>query len=196
MAQAQYKRSPDVLHRQPSPRLPSQYTPPMEDSMMFSHGFEREGSKTPPLFAYHAYPAPEDIMYPPYPQQPQYRPHASAGSDQYGDYLGAPVAVTLPSMVHIHEAIKREDDTMSPFNMSYPGLPAIDIHASHSYDDANPHVRRPRRSSGAAAASNRFLQTPPLSHSYEHSSTCSESGYQYPSTPLSMPPSPRLLTQI
>jgi hypothetical protein len=53
----------------------------------------------------------------------------------------------------------------------------MDFPQSHGYDDSNPH-------------------TPPLSHSYEHSSTCSESGYQYPSTPLSMPPSPRLLAQI
>jgi hypothetical protein len=93
-------------------------------------------------------------------------------ADQYADYL-APV--TLPSMMHFHEAIKREDDTISPFNMSY-GLPAMDIHGSHSYEDSNPH-------------------TPPLSHSYEHSTTCSESGY-YPTTPLSMPPSPRLLSQL
>ncbi|PVH86072.1 hypothetical protein DL98DRAFT_511156 [Cadophora sp. DSE1049] len=80
-------------------------------------------------------------------------------------------------MMHFHEAIKREDDTMSPFNMSYQGLPAIDIQGHHNYEDSNPH-------------------TPPLSHSYEHSTTCSESGYNYPSTPLSMPPSPRLMSQI
>jgi hypothetical protein len=43
---------------------------------------------------------------------------------------------------------------------------------------------------------NKQLQTPPLSHSYDHSASCSESGYQYPTTPLSMPASPRLLAQI
>ncbi|KAH9210546.1 hypothetical protein DL95DRAFT_393296 [Leptodontidium sp. 2 PMI_412] len=172
--QQQYRRSPEIMHRQPSPRLlHNQYTPPMEDNLMFSHGFEREGSRTPPLFAYHSYPAPEEIVYPPYPQSQPYRP---VSSSEYSDYL-APVPVTLPSMMHFHEAIKREDDTMSPYNMSYQGLPAIDIQGHHNYEDSNPH-------------------TPPLSHSYEHSTTCSESGYQYPSTPLSMPPSPRLLSQI
>ena len=109
----------------------------MEDEMMFSHGYEREGSRTPPLFAYHTYPAPEDIVYPPYPQSQSYRPVSTGG--EY-DYL-APVPVTLPSMMHFHEAIKREDDTMSPFNMSYQGLPAIDIHSQQGYDDSNAHVR-------------------------------------------------------
>jgi hypothetical protein len=168
-----YKRSPEIVHRQPSPRLlPNQYTPPMEDNLMFSNQYDREGSRTPPLFSYHTYPAPEEIVYPPYPSQP-YRP-MSTSADQYPDYL-APV--TLPSMMHFHEAIKREDGTINPFNMSYPGLPAIDIHGSKGYDDSNPH-------------------TPPLSHSYEHSTTCSDSGYQYPTTPLSMPPSPRMLSHI
>ncbi|TVY80309.1 Transcription factor radR [Lachnellula suecica] len=136
-----YKRSPESAHRQTSPRLvPSQqYTPPMhnDEEIMFGHNYERDGSRTPPLFAYHSYPAPEDIVYPPYPQSQPYRPVTTGG--EY-DYM-APVPVTLPSMMHFHESIKREsDDTMSPFNMSYQGLPAIDIHASHGYDDSNPHV--------------------------------------------------------
>jgi len=130
--QQHYKRSPEIVHRQPSPRLlPNQYTPPMDDNLMFSNHYEREGSRTPPLF-YHTYPAPEEIVYPSFPS---YRPMTTA--DHYGDYL-APV--TLPSMMHFHEAVKREDDTISPFNMSYNGLPAIDIHGSHGYDDTNPHV--------------------------------------------------------
>ncbi|KAH6678483.1 hypothetical protein B0J14DRAFT_559618 [Halenospora varia] len=172
------RRSPEVIHRQPSPRLlPSQYTPPMhhDEEIMFN-SFDREGSRTPPLFTYHQYPAPEDIVYPPYPQAHRYGP-VSTGADYDYSGLGAPVPVTLPSMMHFNEAIKREDETLAPYNLSYQGLPAIDIHASHSYDDSNPH-------------------TPPLSHSYDHSATCSENGYQYPTTPLSMPPSPRLLTQI
>jgi hypothetical protein len=101
---------------------------------MFSNHFDREGSRTPPLFSYHTYPAPEEIVYSTYPSQP-YRPMTTA--DQYTDYL-APV--TLPSMMHFHEAIKREDDTINPFNMSYPGIPSIDIHGGHGYDDVNPHV--------------------------------------------------------
>jgi hypothetical protein len=40
-----------------------------------------------------------------------------------------------------------------------------------------------------------FDQTPPLSHSFDHSANCSESGYEYPTTPLSMPGSPDLVQQ-
>ncbi|CZS90650.1 hypothetical protein WAI453_004066 [Rhynchosporium graminicola] len=172
--QQQYRRSPELIHRQPSPRLlHNQYTPPMEDNLMFNHGYEREGSRTPPLFAYHSYPAPEEITYPSYPQSQQYRP---VSSSEYSDYL-APMPITLPSMTHFHEAIKREDNTMSPFNMSYQGLPTIEMQGHHNFADLNSH-------------------TPPLSHSYEHSTNCSESGYQYPSTPLSMPPSPPMMSQL
>lgn len=131
-----YKRSPEIIHRQPSPRiLPNQYTPPMENDLMFPNHYdhEREGSRTPPLFSYHTYPAPEEIVYPPYPSQP-YRPMSSM--EPYSDYL-APV--TLPSMMHFQDAIKREDDTISPFHMSYPGLPVMDMHGSSPYD-SNPLV--------------------------------------------------------
>jgi hypothetical protein len=45
-------------------------------------------------------------------------------------------------MIQFHDSIKREhEDTMSPFNMSYQGLPAIDIHGQHGYGDSDPHVR-------------------------------------------------------
>ena len=140
----QYKRSPEIRHQQLSPRLvPSQYTPPMtnDDDLMFSHGFEREGSRTPPLFSYHTYPAPEDIVYPAYPPSQTYRPVSTSGdTDSYAEYM-APVPVTLPPMMHFHNSIKREDDTMSPFNMSYQGgLPAIDLHVHHGGYDENPHV--------------------------------------------------------
>ncbi|KAJ5047326.1 uncharacterized protein L3040_003153 [Drepanopeziza brunnea f. sp. 'multigermtubi'] len=178
--QQQYKTSPEILQPQPSPRFSQcQFTPPMEDNLMFSHGFEREGSGTPPLFAYHSYPAPEDLVYAPYPlpSQPSYRP---VSSSEYADYL-APVPVTLPPMMHFHEAImKREDDTMNPFNMSYQGLPGAisNFSGQQEFEDSSNPL------------------TPPLSSSYEHSTTCSESGYQYPSTPLSMPPSPRMLSQL
>lgn len=103
---------------------------------MFSSGFEREGSRTPPLFAYHHYPAPEEIVYPPYPQSQSYR--AVSQADHY-DYLPT-VPVTLPSMMHFHEAIKREDDTLSPFNLSYQGLPSMEIHQHNGYGELDPHV--------------------------------------------------------
>jgi len=79
-------------------------------------------------------------MYPPYAQP--YRPISGSGdwtrADQ--DYL-APVPVTLPSMMQFHDSVKREyEDTLTPFNMTYQGLPAVDMHAHHGYNDSNPHV--------------------------------------------------------
>jgi hypothetical protein len=132
----QDKKSLEVVHKQPSLRLlQNQYTPPMENDLMFSHGFEREGSRTPPLFAYHQYSTPEAIVYPPYPQSQPYRLVSTAGDDY--DCL-APVPVTLPSMMHFHEAIKREDDTLSPFSLCYQGLPPMEFPQSHGYDGSNP----------------------------------------------------------
>lgn len=167
----QLKKSSSASHRQSSPRiLPSQYTPPMEDNeMIFAQNFNRDGSRTPPLFAYSAYPAPEDIVYPPYSQQ-QYQPLGT--SSEYNDFL-QPVPVTLPSMMHFHDAIKREDETtLNPYNMYNQGLPSIDYINQRPYEDvSHPH-------------------TPPLLHSYDQSVCSSDSGFQYPSTPLSFPPSP------
>lgn len=113
-----------------------------EDDLMFSHGFERDGSRTPPLFTYHTYPAPEDIVYPPFPHSQSYRPVSSSGErDTYADYMPQ-VPVTLPSMTQFHDSIKREDDTMSPYNMTYQGLPSIDLHQQHSYEDPLVSQRR------------------------------------------------------
>jgi hypothetical protein len=120
------KRSPEIIHQQPSPKISQiEYKPPMEDNLMFEPLLEREESRRPPLLAYHT--------YPPYPQQPYHS--VSNVEDQYGDCLAL-----VPSMMHFHEAIEREDDTMNLFNMSYPRFPAIDLHVSHGYEDSNPHV--------------------------------------------------------
>ncbi|KAG9245602.1 hypothetical protein BJ878DRAFT_574715 [Calycina marina] len=168
----QFHRSPE--HRQQiSPRLLPMNS---DDDMMFPQNFDREGSQTPPLFAYSQYPAPEDIVYPPYPQSQPYRPVSSSGDWSRAEEYLTPVPVTLPSMMQFHDTIKREhEDTMSSFAMSYhQGIPAIDIHGQQNYGESDPH-------------------TPPLSHSYDHSASCSENGYQYPVTPMSMPPSPKFM---
>jgi len=163
----------NVEHRRTSPLLVhQQYTPPMssDDDLMFSQSYSRESSRTPPLFGYNSYPAPEDIVYPAYPQQ--YRPVTMCDrTEAFTEYM-APVPVSLPSMMHFGDAIKREsnDATMSPFT-SYAMMAGIDIQGTHAFDGTDPH-------------------TPPLSHSFEHSTTCSEAGWGYPSTPMSLPPSP------
>ncbi|KAK0617428.1 hypothetical protein B0T14DRAFT_568925 [Immersiella caudata] len=177
--------------QKPAPAAPmkqqvqGQFTPPMhhDDEYLFppSYHNERERSHTPPMFAYSAYPPPpEEMLLPPYSAAVQgYRPH-----ETYSEYLTPqPVPVTLPSMTHFSDAIKREstgyaaEDNL-PY-MSYNSyLPGVDMSAAHpSPYDHMPH-------------------TPPLSHSYDHSANCSDSGsYEYPTTPLSMPGSPGLVQQ-
>ncbi|KAL5316321.1 hypothetical protein ACEPPN_015366 [Leptodophora sp. 'Broadleaf-Isolate-01'] len=87
-----YKRSPEIIHRQLSPRLlQNQYTQPREGILIFGH--------------------------PPYTQQ-AYHPISTAGG-QFGDYF-VPVPV-MPGTVYLQGAIKH-DDTMRPFNMNYPEI--------------------------------------------------------------------------
>ncbi|KAI6091481.1 hypothetical protein F4821DRAFT_186450 [Hypoxylon rubiginosum] len=156
---------------------PPQFTPPMnhDDEVMFSHGYDdRERSHTPPSYiGYSAYPPPDEMILPPYGSaQPYHHPITSA--EGYPSYMATTVPCTLPSMTHFSDAIKREtfpqEDSISPY-MNYGFVPGMDVHGHNSYDHSNPH-------------------TPPLSHSYDHSANCSEAGYEYPTTPLSMPGSP------
>lgn len=171
----------------PKPMPQSQFTPPMhaDDEYLFppTPYDERERSHTPPLFAYSAYPPPpEEMLLSPYSTPHTYRPMTTA--EAYPDYLSAAVPVTLPSMTHFSDAIKREssfpgDEGLSPY-MNYGNyLPAFDMNAPSPYDNSNPH-------------------TPPLSHSFDHSTNCSGSdsgSYEYPTTPLSMPGSPGMVQQ-
>jgi hypothetical protein len=157
LKQASKKQETSQNYKQPansrqklSPRIPShnQYTPPMQndDDLLFSHGFERDGSHSPPLFAYQSYPAPEDSLYTPYPQSQPYRTQIHT-TETYGDYL-VPAPMTLPSMMQFNEAIKREpmtDDSMNPFSMSYAAMAGLDIQGAHGYEDSNPHVSQPLR---------------------------------------------------
>ncbi|KAH8164430.1 hypothetical protein CIB48_g3797 [Xylaria polymorpha] len=97
--------------------------------------------------------------------------HAMTTAEGYPGYMATTVPCTLPPMTHFNDAIKREpypgEEPMSPY-MSY--YMPVEVNAPGPYDHSNPH-------------------TPPLSH-FDHSANCSEAGYDYPTTPLSMPGSP------
>ncbi|KAH7151774.1 hypothetical protein B0J13DRAFT_247788 [Dactylonectria estremocensis] len=165
----------------PAKTLPSQgqYTPPMEqDDFFYSNSYDdRERSHTPPLFPYSTYPAPDEILLHPYGTAQPYT--AMTTAESYPNYLTAStVPVTLPSMTHFSDAVKREsypsDDGLNPY-MPYGFMPSMDLNAPSPYDhQSHPH-------------------TPPLSHSFDHSANCSEAGYEYPTTPLSMPGSPGMI---
>lgn len=160
------------------PMLSSQFTPPMhpEDDLLYANVYDdgRDRSHSPPMFTY-AYPPPEEVMLAPYGGAQPYRPMTT---EAYTDWSTAGVPVTLPPMTHFNDAIiKREaypgEESMSPY-MHYGYVPGMEITPA-PYDNANPH-------------------TPPLSHSFDTSANCSESGYEYPTTPLSMPGSPGMIT--
>jgi hypothetical protein len=177
------KRQPSKKASQPSaPSKPShgQFTPPMDhtNELVFAPGYDgRERSHTPPMFGYATYPAPDEIMMAPYGTAPTYP--AMTTADSYPNYMASTtVPVTLPSMTHFSDAIKRDaypsDEGMNHY-MNYGFVPGVEVTVPAPYDQSNPH-------------------TPPLLHSFDHSATCSEAGYDYPTTPLSMPGSPGMLS--
>ncbi|RMJ10948.1 hypothetical protein BHE90_011685 [Fusarium euwallaceae] len=178
------KRSPSKSQKsQAAPAKPvvsqGQFTPPMEptDDLFFPGTYDdRARSNSPPQFTYSTYPAPDEILLAPYGSAQSYP--AMTTADAYPNYLTAStVPMTLPSMTHFSDAIKREsyssDDGLAPY-MAYSYMPPMDFNAPSPYDQSNPH-------------------TPPLSHTFDHSANCSEAGFDYPTTPLSMPGSPGLM---
>ncbi|KAK8069760.1 hypothetical protein PG994_006376 [Apiospora phragmitis] len=171
--QSKNSRSNAAPHKaaQPGP----QFTPPMhpdDNDLLFPPSYdERERSHTPPYMTYSNYPPPpEEMMLPPYGTAAPYAPITTA--EGYSSYMATTVPCTLPSMTHFSDAIKREsypgEESLYP-SMNYGYVPSMEV-PGH-YDNSNPH-------------------TPPLSHSFEHSTNCSDAGYDYPTTPLSMPGSP------
>lgn len=156
----------------------SQYSPSMDgsDDLIFgTPSFDdRERNGSPPMFgAYTTYPAPDELLLQPYGATQPY-PTISSG-DQYANYLtSSGVPTSLPPMSHMGEALKREsysssvDDSSMGSYLGYGFMHSLDMNA---YD---PH-------------------TPPLSHSYDQSASGSDAGFDYPTTPLSMPDSPGML---
>ncbi|KAK0709619.1 hypothetical protein B0T26DRAFT_653114 [Lasiosphaeria miniovina] len=168
------------------PTVQTQFSPPMhhDDEYLFPSSYdERERSHTPPMYAYSTYPPPpEDMLLAPYGAVQGYRP---VTTEAYSEYMTPPpVPVTLPSMTHFNDALKRDPGFSGPDeNLPYMG----------SYNSYLPGVDM---SAGAPSPYDQMPHTPPLSHSFDHSANCSESGsYEYPTTPLSMPGSPGLVQQ-
>lgn len=122
-----------------------QFTPPMEpsDEFFFPGTFDdRARSNSPPQFTYSTYPAPDDLLIAPYGAPQAYQTMTTA--DTYPNYLAtSTVPMTLPSMTHFSDAIKRDaypsDDGLNPY-MAYSYVPSMDFHAPSSYEQPNPHV--------------------------------------------------------
>jgi hypothetical protein len=194
------KRAPAPKAQRQTPPAPvkpttmqqGQYTPPMhhDDEYLFPQSYdERERSHTPPMFAYSTYPPPpEEMIMAPYGAVQGYR-HAMPTAESYPEYLSPPpVPVSLPSMTHFHDAIKREpgypassgpaaDEGLSYMTYNGYALPGIDMGASHhpSPYDPMPHVSA--SSSSFSSSRNPAHLPPPLSnlghyHGHHHASRC------------------------
>lgn len=141
------------------------------DDYMFLSAYDgRDRSHTPPLFSYAPYAAATDMSISHCGQMPRYL--SMSTTEGCAGYH----STALPPTAHLYEDPRQElygtEDTLPPA-MNYGFLSNIDVSSPHHFGTGGAH-------------------TPPLSHSFDHSADCSEAGYEYPTTPLSMPGSPGL----
>jgi hypothetical protein len=132
-----------------------QFTPPMEPQELMFNG-DRSRSHTPPMFSYSSYPPADDFMVNPYSAPAPRYSAAVTTAEPYPGYLTAtaspaapstPVPVTMPSMSHFHDAVKRDvyvpEDSASSMHsnpyMSYGYVPGMDIGMPSPYE-SNPQV--------------------------------------------------------
>lgn len=174
-----------------APETQMHLTPPMEnnDDYLFAP-YARQNSHTPPMYHYSsaAYPPPEETLPSSYDTTSPYQTPTTT-HDSYAYPNLAPLTSTMPSMSHFSDAYKQESfSSDGGFN-----------HASQHGNmwpywnvmDSNTNAMAPYARSNAA--------TPPLSHSFEQSANCSETGLEpleLPSTPLSMSESPSMMPHM
>ncbi|KAJ4155328.1 hypothetical protein LMH87_000582 [Akanthomyces muscarius] len=155
-----------------------QYSPSLDgsDDFVFAGSFDdRERGPSPPMFSsYTTYP--DDLLLQPYGAAAPYPPISAGEPYSTGNYMTSSLPGVMPAATHFTDPFKREsfsgDDGLgSYFNYSF-GPSALDM----SHYGASPNAPN----------------TPPLSHSFE-SAACSDNGFDYPTTPLSMPGSPGMM---
>ena len=113
--------------------------------------FNRELSASPPpLFSsYSTYPPSEPIYYADYSQQPPSQAVSAPFYDHSSfHHYNASLHSTLPIMPSSADGIKQEtlfpdDDFLSPFNMNYASISAMDVNPSQAYSDASAQVNYP-----------------------------------------------------
>ncbi|KAH0556884.1 hypothetical protein GP486_005328 [Trichoglossum hirsutum] len=147
----------EPIHRHISPELlsSSHYSTPPHDSRndMYPPDYSRSQSPSPPPFVYSMYPAPDQIVYPPYPQHTAHHtlPVGTSASVPLQAHYLPPIPTTLPSMTGSyglsmkHDGSFSEEDTMSPFGMSFAAMAGMEIPTSQPYQAPNLHVILPER---------------------------------------------------
>lgn len=162
--------APKAQKQSPTPikqMAQGQFTPPMhpadDDSYhLFAPSYdERDGTHSPPtMFQNYSYPPPPEEMLPvPYGAMPSYR------HESYPEYMPphSVAPVTLPSMTHFNDAIKREPsypalEDHSPYMIHNGYIPGVNMHSAHpSPYDHMPHV-------SSSSSPTRLPPLPPLLH--------------------------------
>ncbi|KAF5705932.1 hypothetical protein FGLOB1_7705 [Fusarium globosum] len=100
---------------------------------------DRACSDSPPRFTYATYPAPDEILFAPYESTQSYP--AITAADAYPNYMTAStVPMTLPSMTHFSDTIKREthpsDDGLTPC-MTYSYMPPMKFNSGSHYEQSS-----------------------------------------------------------
>lgn len=136
-----------------------QFTPPMEtaDDIIFSAPVydERERSRTPPMFPYAAYPAPDELLLDPYGPSQAY-PGMPGAAEPYPGYLAAGgLPAALPAAAHFADALKRDayagNAAMGTY-LGYDFVPGVELGLPSPYDASSAHVSvRPRARRDARA---------------------------------------------
>ena len=150
-SRAQTTIAPQRRQRQSPEAMSSDFRQSHNDQTAISaQRFNRELSASPPpLFSYSTYPPSEPIYYTDYSQQPssQAVPAPFYDHSSYHHY-NASLHSTLPIMPSSTDGIKQEtlfpdDDFLSPFNMNYASISAMDVNTSQAYSDASAQVNYP-----------------------------------------------------
>jgi hypothetical protein len=113
--------------------------------------FNRDLSASPPLLfsSYPTYPPSESIYYTDYSEQPPSQAVSAPFYDHSSyHHYNASLHSTLPIMPSPADGIKQEalfpdDDFLSPFNMNYASISAMDVNTSQAYSDASAQVNYP-----------------------------------------------------
>lgn len=146
--------------QQLSPIFPSpqHFSSPVEVNLAFSHPYKRDNSLTPPpslleqsdqvsTLQQHPIQRPQtnihprdsysenELKYCSYPLSLSNR-NFPLNANQFGEYL-MPIPVPLPSMLDFNQMIKRESETMDPYNIEFSDLSGIGVPAPHNYCDSN-----------------------------------------------------------
>jgi hypothetical protein len=122
---------------------------PFDDRNMFTQQYTRQLSTSPPPFVYSGYPS-DAMSYPSYTADMSY-PAITSSTDipifpPELPPLSSSIPTTLPTMSAMDYQAKQDPffaSDMGPFNFSYSSMPTIDITASQSYSESNPHVGPP-----------------------------------------------------